>query len=142
MLIETGATFESLRRADLSVLRRGGSLHFKRGGGSYSVTLSPEALRLLDLLQWHIPNVSGATITNTLRRLIVSTKIPALSTHIGRHTFGTVAINAGVPVAVLQRIMGHTDPNTTLIYAKLQPDTILDAFSLIDPATDPDPNNE
>lgn len=137
-LIETGIPYDVLTRADLSAARRSHVITWARCGASHVVTLSAEALRLLDFLGWSVPSVTRGTITNTLRRLIVQTRIPALSTHIGRHTFGTVAINAGVPVAVLQRIMGHANPNTTLIYAKLQPDTILDAFSLIDPATDPD----
>lgn len=132
LLIDTGITFESLSRADLNAAKRSHVLTYTYRGHTHHIDLTPEALRLLDVLGWRLPAVSYATVTNTLRRLIVSSVFPALSTHIGRHTFGTVAINSGVPVAVLQRIMGHTNPNTTLIYAKLQADTILDAFDKID----------
>lgn len=139
LLLATGVSHEGLSRADLNAAKRSHVLTYTYRGHTHHIDLTPEALRLLDGLGWRLPAVSYATVTNTLRRLIVSTVFPALSTHIGRHTFGTVAINSGVPVAVLQRIMGHSNPNTTLIYAKLQADTILDAFDRIDQQTDPTP---
>lgn len=137
LLLATGVSHEGLSRADLNAAKRSHVLTYTYRGHTHHIDLTPEALRLLDVLGWRLPAVSYATVTNTLRRLIVSSVFPSLSTHIGRHTFGTVAINSGVPVAVLQRIMGHTNPNTTLIYAKLQSDTILDAFDKIDEQTSP-----
>lgn len=35
-----------------------------------------------------------------------------------RHTFGTHSINSGMPIEKLQALMGHSNPKTTLIYAK------------------------
>ena len=35
-----------------------------------------------------------------------------------RHTFATSGIHRGVPLDKIQALMGHTDPKTTLIYAK------------------------
>jgi site-specific recombinase XerD len=39
-----------------------------------------------------------------------------LTPHVFRHTFGTVAAEAGMPLAELQSIMGHSNPSTTLRY--------------------------
>jgi integrase len=39
-----------------------------------------------------------------------------------RHTFGTRAAAAGVPLRTLQEWMGHRDYKTTLVYADYQPD--------------------
>ena len=36
-----------------------------------------------------------------------------------RHTFATIGLRNGMPLEKLQSLMGHTNPNTTLIYAKL-----------------------
>ena len=36
-----------------------------------------------------------------------------------RHTFATAGLRGGIPIEHLQRLMGHEDPKTTLIYAKL-----------------------
>lgn len=39
--------------------------------------------------------------------------------HLLRHTFATRGIRGGMPLEKLQQLMGHTKPETTLIYAKL-----------------------
>ena len=36
-----------------------------------------------------------------------------------RHTFATVGLRNGMPLEKLQALLGHTNPQTTLIYAKL-----------------------
>ena len=48
--------------------------------------------------------------------------------HLLRHTFATSAINAGMELAVLQLLLGHSDPKTTLIYAKLSPQMVRYAY--------------
>ena len=40
-----------------------------------------------------------------------------------RHTFGTQAAAAGVPIRTLQEWMGHRDYKTTLVYADYAPHT-------------------
>ena len=42
-----------------------------------------------------------------------------LTFHVGRHTFATLALNRGMPVESLSRILGHTNIRTTQIYAKI-----------------------
>lgn len=42
-----------------------------------------------------------------------------LTTHVGRHTFGYLFIAAGGQVEVLQKIMGHSDIKTTMIYTHI-----------------------
>ena len=39
-----------------------------------------------------------------------------------RHTFATVGLRNGMPLEKLQALLGHTNPQTTLIYAKLNSD--------------------
>ena len=41
--------------------------------------------------------------------------------HILRHTFASNAINAGMDITIIQQLLGHADPKTTLIYAELSP---------------------
>jgi integrase len=42
-----------------------------------------------------------------------------LTFHVGRHTFATIALNRGMPIETLSRILGHTNIRTTQIYAKI-----------------------
>lgn len=44
--------------------------------------------------------------------------------HLFRHSFATHNLNAGMSLPVLQHIMGHDSPETTLIYAELNDETI------------------
>ena len=41
--------------------------------------------------------------------------------HLMRHTFASHALSAGMDLTVIQHLLGHTDPKTTLIYAEINP---------------------
>ena len=51
--------------------------------------------------------------------------------HILRHTFATAALKGGMDLTIIQRLLGHTDPKTTLIYAELQPEAVRYAYERI-----------
>jgi len=51
------------------------------------------------------------------------------SIHILRHTFGAHLASAGVSIYKIQELMGHSDSETTAIYAHLAPESIEDAVS-------------
>ncbi|MFQ9125643.1 MAG: tyrosine-type recombinase/integrase [Butyricicoccaceae bacterium] len=38
--------------------------------------------------------------------------------HLMRHTFASHALNCGMELTIIQHLLGHSDPKTTLIYAK------------------------
>lgn len=48
--------------------------------------------------------------------------------HLCRHTYGTSKLNSGMPLSVLQDLMGHENPSTTLIYAKLSEENIMHEY--------------
>jgi len=48
--------------------------------------------------------------------------------HRFRHTFGTNMARSGVSLPVLQKLMGHSNPEMTLRYINLSLDDIADAY--------------
>ena len=42
-----------------------------------------------------------------------------LSFHMARHTFGTMTLNAGIPIESIAKMMGHASISSTQIYAQI-----------------------
>ena len=51
--------------------------------------------------------------------------------HLMRHTFATNALHGGMDITIIQHLLGHSDPKTTLIYAELRPDAIRYAYEKV-----------
>lgn len=58
----------------------------------------------------------------------------SLTTHVARHTFGTMMLTLGVDLYTVSKLLGHTKVETTQIYAKIINKKKDDAVSLIDDA--------
>ena len=52
----------------------------------------------------------------------------ALTPHVMRHTFANLKMDAGVDLADLQHLLGHSDPSTTLTYAQVSEERKQQAF--------------
>ncbi len=93
------------------------------------VPLLPQALQLL--LKYAedetcksrgklLPVPSNSKMNAYLKELAGICNIPKnLTTHCARHTFATLAIEYGMPIDVIAKILGHTNTNMTRRYAKI-----------------------
>jgi len=52
--------------------------------------------------------------------------------HVARHTFATIALNKGIPIEVVQKLLSHTDIKTTQIFAKLLTETMFKEMEKMD----------
>ena len=51
-----------------------------------------------------------------------------VSPHVLRHTFSVTAVQKGISLPALQRLLGHDHLTTTEIYLNLSPEAVLDEF--------------
>ena len=92
------------------------------------VPLLPHPIRLLEKykndpeLQSQgklLPVPSNQRMNAYLKELAVICNIDkTLTTHVARHTFACLAVEYGMPIDVLAKILGHTNTNMTRHYAK------------------------
>lgn len=98
----------------------------------FYVVLIPPAMRILE--RWHgvLPVRCSADYNRYLKRLAARAGLTKhVSSHTSRHTFAVLSLNAGVPIEVVSRILGHTDIKTTQIYAKIVNKSVEGAFDLL-----------
>ena len=60
--------------------------------------------------------ITPKVVYRMLRRVTRQAGVPRFTPHPVRHTFATEAAKAGVPLHVLQAILGHADAGTTQLY--------------------------
>jgi integrase len=112
-----------------------------KSGKPRSVPIHVETERALRVLVPQGPYVFGEPLKGTLigyDRCIVAMRnalkavglddTVAQPWHIFRHTFASHSAMAGVPIPVLQKILGHANISTTMRYAHLSEDAGLDAI--------------
>ena len=68
---------------------------------------------------------SNQKMNSYLKELTVICNIDKnLTTHVARHTFACLAIEYGMPIDVIAKILGHTNTNMTRHYAKISENNI------------------
>lgn len=82
-----------------------------------------------DKITKDIEGVSVGGVRDILRRLAKEAGIHTkYNPHKFRRTFATDAINNGMPLETLKKLMGHENYETTLVYAKINDDSVNMAY--------------
>lgn len=75
----------------------------------YIIPLFAEAQEVLEKYDYSLPRISNQKYNDYIKLLVSHAGIEKnLTIHTARHTFRTYLINKGVPIAIIQRAMGHS----------------------------------
>lgn len=91
----------------------------------YSIRLYPESERILEKYKYNLKTMPYEYYNLRLKKMakIVGVR-EDLSSHMARHTFATIALNRGVPLAIVAKMLGHSSTQCTEIYAQYLQSTI------------------
>jgi integrase len=130
----TGLRFSDIRDLefkDIIITEKGSYIHLKMQKTKEVITI-PLTKKAKALIKNYkngnesVFKVYASQKTNTiLRELIADAGIEKhISFHCARHTFATLALNKDMPLAAIQKLLGHNSVKTTQLYSKIMDMTI------------------
>ncbi len=128
LLLDTGMRSNellSLKVADVNLENRSLRLRNTKNGEERTVFFTEETARYLrEYMKGMNPqsklfNMSYQALYKLIKRAGKRCGIDGMRPHILRHTFATTAIKKGIPLPVVQKLLGHHDIKTTQIYTHL-----------------------
>ena len=91
----------------------------------YSIRIFPEAEQILKKYKFNLRFSHYATYNRKLKQMAKVVGVREdLSSHMARHTFATIALNRGVSLAIVAKMLGHSTTKCTEIYAQYLQKTI------------------
>ena len=111
-------------------------------GSESKLILLPIAESILDKYKHHpyclsknqlLPVRDNAFYNYRLKEVQAAANLTTkLSSHIGRHIFATtIALQFGLPIETLAKVLGHTNLRTTMIYGKILDNKIKNDFDIL-----------
>lgn len=102
-------------------------------GTQFYIMLLPHVVKILSRYDNKLPKTNYVAYSNQLKLIEKETKIGKhLTSHVGRHTFATtIALGSGLPMEVVSKMLGHTNIQTTQVYAKVMPKQVMEGFDKI-----------
>jgi len=93
----------------------------QKTGTMYNISLVNKAMAILEKYDFKLPIISNQKYNAYLKVIGSFCEIKKrLTSHVARHTFATtVTLGNGVRIEVVSKMLGHTNIQTTQIYAKI-----------------------
>lgn len=131
MQVYTGMSYIDLMTYDFTKLKKAEAFSVHTGrrhktGVEFSFVLLPKAKEVLKRYKYKLPKTTNQQYNSRLKLMADAVGIDkALTTHDARRTCGYVLLNAGVSMAVVSRVLGHSSiRQTETAYARLLNETI------------------
>ena len=140
--IYTGLAYSDMKRFDFrNTIERNGKHVIldqrQKTKGDYYIVLLPTAMRILKKYSYKLPVMSLTQYNMRLKIIADAAGIDKSQTsHMSRHTYATMSLNAGVSFEIIAKMMGHTDVRTTQIYGKLVDKSIESAYEHLESVLD------
>jgi len=97
---------------------------------AFYIVLMKPAIAILRRYGYKLPIMTNQEYNNYLKIACASAGInKKISSHSGRHTFAIIALNNGIQMEVVAKILGHADIRTTKVYAKVLNTSVDSAFA-------------
>lgn len=98
----------------------------------YLIVLIPKAMEILKKYNYRLPRYSNGCMNTLLKGIALVAGIKKeLTCHMARHTAACLALNNGVRIEVVSKMLGHSNINTTQIYAKMLSKEVEDAYDKV-----------
>jgi len=105
----------------------------KKTNEDYKIVLLTPAIEILKKYDYKLPIISNQKYNVSLKVVAQYAGIDKnITTHMGRHTFAVFALNNGVPIEIVAKMLGHTNIRTTQIYAKVLNSEVEKGFDLLE----------
>lgn len=135
----TGLAYIDLKKFDFykDVIQRNGKYFIEdvrqKTGTSYKIQILSKAYAILEKHNFVLPVVSNQKYNIALKVVSSCAKLnKPLTSHMARHTFAVFALNNGVRIEVVSKMLAHTDIKTTQIYAKIMQKEVEEGFDLLE----------
>lgn len=107
--------------------------HRQKTGSAYKIQILPPAMRILEKYEYNLPVITNQKYNQYLKLVSKYAGIEKpLTSHMARHTFAVFALNNGVRIEVVSKMLAHTDIKTTQIYAKILQKEVEEGFEILE----------
>lgn len=134
----TGMAYIDLMTYDFRQLAGGEEDQLCRGtrhktGTEFAFVLTSEAAKILERYGYKLPKLSNQKYNAHLKIMADAAGLEKqITSHMGRRTAGSIWLNAGIPIDIVAKCLGHQSIQVTQrAYAKILDTTVAEAFRKI-----------
>lgn len=135
----TGLAYADLSKFDFTkdIEKRNGkyivSDRRQKTNEDYFIVLLSPAIKILKKYDFKLPIIANQPYNQFLKTLAQYAGIDKnITTHVARHSFAVFALNNGVPIEIVAKMLGHTNIKTTQIYAKVLNSEVEKGFDILE----------